>query len=454
MTMQNNSMLETKIPRLVARFAIPAILAMVVTSTYNIADRAFIGAIPEIGSLAIGALGVTMPLFTLIVGVAVWIGVGGATKLALSLGAQDQQRAKRVLTHMFGMALVAGLCLTIICSLWLEPILLFSGATSATLPYAMQYMQIIVMGSMFNVTAFVMNSALRASGKPKEASKWMVIGCVINLILDPIFIFVLGMGISGAALATVLTQIIVCICIVKEFGFERGDLLSIERVMFDLKLAKEIIVLGLAPFALELAAVFVSITLNTALLRMGTLYSLSTLTIVVSIQQLFTMPIIGIAQGIGPIISFHHGAKSNQRNQKILLFAIAVSLLFLIVGTIAVLFVPSWFIAIFTNDSTLLAESIPVVQMVVMTLPLYAISTLGYVYVQSIGNSKTALVLSLLRQCIAYVPMLVILSKFFGLMGVWMAQPAADVIAAIIVAFILFLLFQRQGKRRVDYPIS
>lgn len=426
------------IPKLLVRYAVPAIIAMAVTSFYNIADRAFIGAIPDVGPLAIAGLGITMPVFTLIIAFGVLIAMGGATHLALKLGEGEKEEAEKILGNMFMLGILVSLGVTVIGLIFINPILIGFGASSETLYYAKAYIGIIFVGVVFNLTCFIMNTAIRVDGNPKLAAKIMIVGCVLNLILDPLFIFGFNLGIQGAAMATVLCQIILCIWIMSYFLRGKSNLRLLRK---NLKLegatVKAILTMGIAPFGLELAASMVHIILNIGLTSYGNDLSIGGMTIITSIIQIFMMPVYGISQGVQPIIGYNYGAKDYKRAKSALVWAIGTASTILTVGFILISSFPGFFIGFFSNDQELLQATLEGMKLYTLTLPLLGIPIIGYVYFQATGRAKYATWVSLLRQCIFFIPSIWILSKLLGLKGVWLAQPVADIAATIIVLICL-----------------
>ncbi|MEG0295753.1 MAG: MATE family efflux transporter [Clostridium sp.] len=437
---------EESIVKLLIKYSIPAILSMVVTSMYNIADRVFIGAIPGVGPLAIAGLGVTMPVFVLILAFAMLIAMGGVTNISIKLGEGKKYEAEKILGNVFTLSIIVSVLITVIGLFFLDEILIMFGASTDTLIYAKEYMSVILIGTIFNLMGFTLNNAIRSDGNPKMAARTMITGCVINLILDPIFIFGFGLGIRGAAIATVISQAVLAVWIVNYFTKGQSVLkLKCELFKLDISIVKKIMAIGAAPFAFELASSLVLVLTNNALKSQGGDLAIGAMTAVTSIALMFLMPIFGINQGVQTIIGYNFGAKKYDRAKKALTLSIIVATVILILGLILVELMPGAFVGIFSNDETLMKIAVDGVRIYLITLPLLGISVVGPVYFQSIGKAKHSMFLSLLRQCILLIPLLIILPSKFGLMGVWLAQPAADIIASIVIFVFLKMEFKKEN---------
>ena len=425
---------EEKIWRLIVKYSVPAILAMMVTSLYNTVDRAFIGSMKDVGALAISGLGVTMPILTILGAFCVGLAVGGSTNIAIKLGEGTKEDAEKSLGNTVAIELLVGIAMMIISIFYLEDILYFFGASNDTIKYSMDYMSVIMCGAWFNLPGFAMNSAIRAEGNPKFASNMMIIGCLLNLILDPIFIFGFGMGIKGAALGTVICQLVICLWSGYYFTFGKSNLkLKLKNIRIESKIIKGIVVIALTPFCMELASGFIHLITNKVLKLYGGDLAIGAMTAITSINLLFLMPVYGISQGMQTIIAYNYGAKEFDRAKKALSIGILGAVGILAFGLIAILLFPKQFISIFTKDARLME----------LTLPAVGICILGTVYFQSIGSAKKSIVLSLLRQVIVFIPLILIVPKYFGLNGVWAAQPLADILSMIIIG--LFLIKEFKG---------
>ena len=430
---------EEKIWRLIVKYSVPAILAMMVTSLYNTVDRAFIGSMKDVGALAISGLGVTMPILTILGSFCVGLAVGGSTNIAIKLGEGNKKEAEKSLGNTVAIELLVGIVMMIISIFYLEDILYFFGASNDTIKYSMDYMSVIMCGAWFNLPGFAMNSAIRAEGNPKFASNMMIIGCLLNLVLDPIFIFGFGMGIKGAALGTVICQLVICLWSGYYFTSGKSNLkLRLKNIRIESKIIKGIVVIALTPFCMELASGFIHLITNKVLKVYGGDLAIGAMTAITSINLLFMMPVYGISQGMQTIIAYNYGAKQFDRAKKALSIGILGAAGILSFGLIAILLFPKHFISIFTKDARLMELALNGISIYSLTLPAIGICILGTVYFQSIGSAKKSIVLSLLRQVIVFIPLILIVPKYFGLNGVWAAQPLADIVSMIII--VLFLI--------------
>ena len=434
---------EEKIWRLIIKYSVPAILAMMVTSLYNTVDRAFIGSMKDVGALAISGLGVTMPILTILGAFCVGLAVGGSTNIAIKLGEGNKEEAEKALGNTIAIELLVGIAMMIISIFYLEDILYFFGASNDTIKYSMDYMSVIMCGAWFSLPGFAMNSAIRAEGNPKFASNMMIIGCLLNLILDPIFIFGFGMGIKGAALGTVICQLVICLWSGYYFTFGKSNLkLKLKNIKIESKIIKGILVIAITPFCMELASGFIHLITNKVLKVYGGDLAIGAMTAITSINLLFLMPVYGISQGMQTIIAYNYGAKQFERAKKALLIGIVAATIVLSFGIFAILLFPKLFIGIFTKDAILTDLALNGIYIYSLTLPAIGICILGTVYFQSIGSAKKSIVLSLLRQVIVFIPLILIVPKYFGLNGVWAAQPLADLVSMIIIGLFLIKEFK------------
>lgn len=434
---------EEKIWRLIVKYSVPAILAMMVTSLYNTVDRAFIGSMKDVGALAISGLGVTMPILTILGAFCVGLAVGGSTNIAIKLGEGNKEEAEKALGNTVAIELLVGIVMMIISIFYLEDILYFFGASNDTIKYSMDYMSVIMCGAWFNLPGFAMNSAIRAEGNPKLASNMMIIGCLLNLILDPIFIFGFDMGIKGAAVGTVICQLVICLWSGYYFTFGKSNLkLKLKNIKIDSKIIKGIVVIALTPFCMELASGFIHLITNKVLKVYGGDLAIGAMTAITSINLLFMMPVYGISQGMQTIIAYNYGAKQFDRSKKALSIGILGAIGILSFGLIAILLFSKQFISIFTKDARLMELALNGISIYSLTLPAIGTCILGTVYFQSIGSAKKSIVLSLLRQVIVFIPLILVVPKYFGLNGVWIAQPLADIVSMIIIGLFLIKEFK------------
>ena len=447
-----NELRDDKVLRLVIKYSIPAILAMMVTSLYNTVDRAFIGSMKDVGALAISGLGVTMPFMTILGAFCVGLAVGGSTNIAIKLGEGNKEEAEKALGNTFAIELFVGIAMMIISAFFLEDILYFFGASSDTIKYSMDYMSVIMCGAWFNLPGFAMNSAIRGEGNPKLASKMMITSCLLNLILDPIFIFGFGMGIKGAALGTVICQLVICLWSTYYFTKGKSNLkLRLKNIRIESKIIKGILVIALTQFCMELSAGFIHLITNKVLKLYGGDLAIGAMTAITSINLLFYMPVFGISQGMQTIIAYNYGAKQFDRAKKALSIGMIGAIGILSLGLIATRLFPEILIGIFTKDATLMELALNGISIYSLTLPAVGICILGAVYFQSIGNAKMSIVLSLLWQVIVFIALILLIPKLLGLNGVWAAQPLADIISTLIIVGFLIKEFKVDSVRELSY---
>ncbi|CEN82262.1 MATE family efflux transporter [Paraclostridium sordellii] len=437
--MENQQTLkEEKISKLLLKYSVPAILAMMVASLYNTVDRAFIGSIKDVGALAISGLGVTMPLFTILGAFCVAIAVGGSTNISIKLGEGNKEEAEKILGNTFLLELIVGISIMVIGTIFLEDILYIFGASNYTLKYAKEYMSVILFGAWFNLPGFALNSAIRADGRPKLAANMMIVSCILNLILDPIFIFCFDMGIQGAAIGTIICQLVICIWSMHYFTRGKSNLkLKVKNIKIKFNILKPIIVIALTPFFMELASGSIHLVTNRVLKIYGGDLSIGAMAAITSICLMFLMPVFGLSQGMQTIIAYNYGAKEYDRARKALFSAIIAGTIILTLGFVLIKIYPEKFIGIFTNDDKLISLALNGIKIYSITLPIIGISILGTVYFQSIGSAKVSMVLGLLRQVIILIPVILVVPKIYGLDGVWISQPIADLGAMIVVGLFL-----------------
>lgn len=443
---ENNGLAKESIGRLLLKYSVPAILGMVVTSFYNIADRAFIGSIKGSEALAISGLGITMPIFTLIVGFGVLVAMGCSTNIAIKLGEGNKNLAEKYLGNSFTLSIIISIIMTIFGLVYIDEILILFGASENTLSYAKDYISVIFIGTVFNITGFSLNYAIRSGGNPKMAAITMVAGCVINLILDPVFIFALGLGIKGAAIATIISQAIIFFYVLSYFFTKKSSLkLRKNNLTLDGKITWKILIIGFAPFLMEISTSIVHLLFNHTLKSYGGDISIGAMTAITSIALLFLMPVFGISQGVQTIIGYNYGAGQYSRSKKALVLSVIISTIIMIIGFILIEIFPRFFIGIFNSDEGLLEIGIKGLRIYSLTMPILALSIVGPIYFQSIGKAKHSMLLFLLRQVIILIPLLLILPSYFGLIGIFIAQPIADVISAVVVLVFLIKEFKKES---------
>lgn len=439
---------EKPVFSLLLQYAIPAIVAMVASSLYNIVDGIFIG--QGVGAGAIMGLAITMPIMNLSAAFGAMVGVGGSTLLSVKLGEKDYNFAAKILGNVITLNCIIGIGLGAVMLLFLDPILRFFGASGYTIPYARDFMVIVLIGNVFTHLFLGLNAMLRSSGKPKKAMKATIMTVIINIALAPLFIFVLHLGIRGAALATVLSQLIVLLWQFKLFS-NPNELIHLRRDTYRLerRIVTGSLSIGLSPFLINLCACIVVIIINKQLVSYGGDVAVGAYGIANRMMFFFVMVVIGINQGMQPIAGFNFGAKHYTRLNQVLKYAITIATGIWIVGFIVCVLLATPVASAFTNDEELLKEAAHALRVMNLVVPIIGFQMITIGFFQSIGKAGISIFLSLTRQLLFLVPLLLILPNFFGLEGIWYSVPIADGTAAITAAIVLIYhmrKFKMRGK--------
>ena len=431
---------EEKISKLLMEFSIPAIIGMVVNTLYNIVDRMYIGNIKDIGGLALTGVGITMPIMTIIMAFGMLIGIGTSARISLKLGEHKREEAEKHLGNAFTLIIIASVLITIIGLVFMHKILGLFGASADTEVYAREYMQIIFFGTIFNMLSFGLNHSIRSDGSPKIAMLSMLIGAGTNIILDPIFIFVFGMGVRGAAIATVISQVVSTIWILYYFTKGKSNLkIKREYLSLDKAIVLSIFSIGVSPFSMQIAQSIVQVLANNALKTYGGDLAIGAMTIINSVAMIFMMPIFGLNQGSQPIIGYNYGAEKYKRVKQAVKSATIVATIIVSIGWIITQAAPHLLISIFNRDEQLVGIASTGMRIFLFMLPVVGAQVISSNYFQSIGKAKISMFLSLLRQVILLIPCLIILPKIFGLTGVWLAGAVADGLSSLITLIIFFM---------------
>lgn len=438
---KQNILGEEKISKLLMQFSVPAIIGMMVNTLYNIVDRMYIGNIPEIGGLALTGVGITMPIMTIIMAFGMLVGMGTSARISLKLGQGKKDEAQHHLGNAFVLILIIATFITVVGLVFMNPILRVFGASADTEIYAAQYMQIIFIGTLFNMLSFGLNHSVRSDGSPKIAMFSMLIGAAINIILDPIFIFGLGIGVRGAAIATVISQIASTVWILYYFTKGKSNI-KIRRG--SMKLDKVIVIsifsIGMSPFVMQLANSMVQVLANNSLKMYGGDLAIGAMTIVSSVSMIFMQPLFGMNQGSQPIIGFNYGAKKYNRVKETVKYAVTIGTIIVTIGWIVIQTSPDVLIRIFNNDPELAGMARSGLKVFLFMLPVLGFQVISSNFYLAIGQAKTSMFLSLLRQVLLLTPCLIILPNVggLGLMGVWLAGPVADGLASVITGVIFY----------------
>lgn len=437
---QSKELENGSIGKLLLKFSIPAVIGMLVNAMYSIVDRIFVGR--GVGSLALSGVGVTFPITNIIMAVGMLVGTGAAAVVSIKLGEKKPKRAEKIIGNAFLLSIILSIAVSLIGIIFLEPILTVLGATPDIMPYAKQFGTIILIGAVFQNVGFGINPIIRSEGDPKTAMFTMLIGALLNTIINPMLIFGFKLGVIGSALATVISQTVCTVWIT--FYFTKGKShLKLRRTNMRLEksVIREIVAIGMSPFAMQVAASLVTVTLNKSLAMYGGEIAIGALALINSIAMLILMPMLGINQGAQPIIGYNYGAKNIERVKRTLLYSALAAGMVSIIGFVIVHLFPVQIIRIFNNDTELIKIGSNGLSIMLMMFGFVGFQTAIVNYFQAVGKAKYSMFLSLLRQVLLLIPLTIILPHFFQLNGVWMAAPASDFISTMIsFAFIAFEL--------------
>jgi len=425
------------IPRLMLKFFIPAFIGVFVNAMYNIVDRIFIG--QGVGSMALSGVSVTFPIMLIIMGFGMLIGIGAGVLVSINLGKHDLNKAESVLGTSFLLMLLVSVLITVIGFSIKGPMLHSFGATAETIQYANDYLDIILAGTVFQVVGFSLNNIIRAEGNAKVAMFSMIISAGTNMILNPIFIFGMGMGVKGSAYATVISMVVLTVWVLFHFKSSKSVIkLRPENIRINWKILFEIMAIGMAPFVMQIANSIVQGLINTKLIAFGGDLAVGAMGIVNSVATLIVMSIVAVNMASQPIISFNYGAKAYGRVKETLRIAIISATIISILAFICVETIPESIVKLFNStDTGLLNFGIDGLRLALLALPVVGFQVVTGNFFQSMGNAKIAVLLTLLRQVIILIPLLFILPNHFGLHGIWMSMPISDFCSAIIVIFFL-----------------
>ena len=431
-----------KIGKLLKQYALPAIIAQTASSLYNMVDSIFIG--QGVGPLAISGLAVTFPLMNLSTAFGTLVGAGAATMLSVLLGQKNYKAANKVLGNVVSLNIIIGLVFMAIALIFIDPILYFFGASENTLPYAKEYISIILIGNVVTHLYFGLNAAMRSSGNPKKAMGLTIFTVVFNTILDPIFIFVLDMGIAGAAWATVIAQTIAMLVVLHHFNdktrpfhFEKGIL------RLDMRVAKDSLSIGMGPFLMNAAACLVTLFINQQLREYSGDLGIGAYGICNRFIFMFIMICMGLNQGMQPIAGYNYGARQYSRVKEVFWKTAKLAMVMTTLCFIFGMFFPEAAVGIFTHDKELVELSAKALRINVLVFPIVGFQMIATNFFQSLGMVKKSVILSLSRQILFLLPLLYTLPKWFGADGVWMSFPISDALATLLTIFMLGRLFRK-----------
>ena len=428
--------------RLLVEYALPAIIAMTASSLYNMVDSIFIGQC--VGALAISGLAVTFPFMNLSAAFGAAVGVGASSYISVKLGQKDYAKALRVFGNTVTLNVIIGILFSTISLLLLDPILYFFGASDQTISYAREYMIIILLGNVITHLYFGMNAVLRSASKPRAAMFIIIFTVVLNTLLDPLFIYTFDLGIAGAAYATILAQLLAFLWQLKLFSDKR-EILHLQRGIYkpSLRIIRNILAIGMSPFFMNACACIIVIFINKNLLTYGGDLAVGAYGIANRVAFIFVMVTMGVNQGMQPIAGYNYGAQKFDRLLRVLKLAMISATCVTTSGFLVAEFCPRLCVSLFTDDAQLTSLSINGLRILMAAMPIVGYQMVITNFFQSIGMAKISIVLSLSRQLLLLLPLLILLPPYFGIDGVWMSMPVSDTLSALL-AFVVMSHYMKK----------
>lgn len=442
LSMSNNTyeLGNEKIGLLIKKYYWPAFISVIVSAMYNIVDRIFIG--QGVGAAALSGLSIVFPIMLIMMAFGMLFGVGTGVQVSISLGQKDQVKAEKTLGNGFSLMLLVSVFITILIFVIKDPLLKLFGTEEETLKYAHEYLMIILPGVIFQVVGFSLNNVIRSEGNAKVAMYSMLISAGINIVLDPIFIFVFDMGVKGAAIATVISMVFMSVWVLLHFLKRRSVvLLHLKYMRLDYSIVKGIVAIGMAPFAMQMASSVVQAIFNTQLVKFGSDIAVAVNGILASVINLIFMCIVAVNMATQPIIGFNYGAKKFDRVKLTLFKGILIASVISVVGFVLVEVFPGAIVKLFNSDNKeLYAIGVRGLRIALAMSFLVGFQVVVGNYFQSTGKAKLAMLISLLRQVIVLTPVLLIFPSFLGLDGVWLSMPVSGFVSAVVV----FIYFRKE----------
>lgn len=445
MSTNNDEKLGTApIGPLVLSMALPAVIAQLVNVLYNIVDRIYIGRIPEIGTTALTGLGICFPIIMLITAFSAFVGSGGAPLASIQLGKGNRNEAERILGNGVTILITFSIILTTVFMIFKEPLLFAFGASNDTIVYALQYLGIYLCGTLFVQISVGLNTFITCQGQAKTAMFSVLIGAITNIVLDPIFIFTFGMGVRGAALATIISQAFSAIWVI-HFLLSKKSSIRIKACNLkpDWKIIGSVAALGVSPFVMQATESLINIIFNSGLQRYGGDLYVGSMTVLQSVMQLFVMPVQGITIGTQPIISYNYGAKNHARVKQTFKYTLSITFTVTCLCTLASFAFPAVFARMFTSQKELIELIEKVMPIFMGGIWIFGIQMACQSAFMGMGQAKISLFLALLRKVILLIPLAIILPRFFDVMGIYYAEPVADILAALTTGALFILNFKK-----------
>lgn len=442
--------------KLLLRLALPTVAAQLINMLYNIVDRIYIGHIPETGALALTGVGVCLPLIMIVSAFAALVGNGGAPRATIAMGQGNKEKAEQILGNCFALQIVVSVVLTVILFLGDRTFLMAFGASGNTIEYAVAYMDIYAIGTIFVQMTLGMNAFITAQGFAKEGMLSVLIGAVANIILDPVFIFVLGMGVRGAALATILSQALSCLWVLS-FLFGKRTFLKLRssNIRLSPSVLLPCVALGAATFIMQASESVISVAFNASLLQYGGDLAVGAMTILSSVMQFAMLPLQGLGQGAQPIISYNYGAGKRNRVKKAYFLLLRVSFLYSCLLWLLVQLFPQAFAAMFTSDAQLVAYTSHALRIYVAALFLFGIQMACQMTFTSLGKAKQSILVAVMRKFILLLPLIYLMPQLFRAdqaQAVYMAEPVADTLAVLFTVVLFFFTFRKVLRQMETTP--
>ena len=452
--MQQNKEFLGKAPigRLLLRLALPTVIAQLVNMLYNVVDRIYIGHIEGYGDLALTGVGVCMPIIMIVSAFAALVSSGGAPRASISMGKRDYESAERILGACFGLQVIISAGLTVVLLIWNKPLLLAFGASENTITYATQYMTVYAMGTVFVQLTLGMNAFISAQGFTRVSMLSVIIGAACNIVLDPIFIYGLGLGVRGAAIATVISQAASTVWILFFlFGKKTHLRLRVKNMIPTPRIVLPCLALGLATFVMQSSESVISVCFNSSLLGYGGDVAVGAMTILTSVMQFAMLPMQGVAQGAQPILSYNYGARQADRVKKTYKLLLVTCLCYSVTLWALVMLFPQVFVGMFTADATLAAFAAKALRIYYAGMVLFGIQIACQMTFVSLGNAPSSVIVAVVRKFVLLLPLIYIVPHLAAdpTMGVYLAEPIADVLAVSFTA-VLFIFQFRKAIRKID----
>ena len=438
------------IGKLLFKLAVPTVVAQLINMLYNIVDRIYIGHIPKVGDMALTGVGVCMPIILIVSAFAALVSSGGAPRASIFMGKKDMESAERTLGACFGLQVIVSIVLTVVLLVWNRDLLLAFGASENTVEYATAYMSIYAIGTVFVQLTLGMNAFVSAQGFTKISMISVLIGAVANIALDPLFIYGLGMGVEGAALATVISQALSTVWIVSFlFGKKTILRLRLQNLVPYPKIVLPCLALGSATFIMQASESVISVCFNSSLLHYGGDIAVGAMAILTSVMQFAMLPPQGIAQGAQPILSYNYGAKNAERVKKTYKTLLTVCVIYSVVLWLAVMIMPRVFVSIFTPDAALVDFAAKALRIYFAGMVLFGIQIACQMTFVSLGNAPSSILVAVVRKFVLLLPLIYIVPRLVGdpTVGVYMAEPIADVTAVTFTTILFIFQFKKALKK-------